>query len=186
MKDWATASVPIAGQGFFSKRDYNLYQSILQSIGVSSWNARTEAEKVVLDIQGERNKENLAPVTEERMVLRSKLRKNFSKDQQIGPIIKAAQEGKITVQDVKTIIKGSMEGTVLRGVTSFPIPDALKVWAKATDEEKQAIQMEIIKKWFRWTATADERAAYEEPMKKVISWRPPKKGKKFSIMDLIP
>ena len=54
IKDWATSAVPIAGQGFFKKEDYDLYQSVLQSIGVTSWNAETEAQKVMKEIKAQK------------------------------------------------------------------------------------------------------------------------------------
>jgi len=50
LKDLATTAVPIAGQGFFHREDYSLWQSIMQSMGVSSWNAETEAQKMMKEI----------------------------------------------------------------------------------------------------------------------------------------
>jgi hypothetical protein len=53
LQDWATGAVPIAGQGYFTKDDYNLYQSVLQSIGISSWDAELDAEKMIKELKQE-------------------------------------------------------------------------------------------------------------------------------------
>jgi hypothetical protein len=183
IKDWATAAVPIAGQGFFNKQDYGLYQSVLQSIGVSSWNARTEAEKLVIDIESEKSKEVLPAATQKRMQVRGQLGDAFQKTGDFEPVRKAVEQGQITPNDVKSILQRSVKGDVLRGVTGFSVPDALRVWDKANDKEKASIQMEVIKKWFGWTATSDEREPYADEIQKVIEWKPsrPIKQRRFSI-----
>jgi hypothetical protein len=117
------------------------------------------------------------------MQTRGKLGEAFEKTGDFEPIRKAVEEGKITPGDIKSILQRSIKGDVLRGVTGFSVPDALRVWDEANDDEKAAIQMEIIKKWFSWPATAEERQENAAQMEKVLSWKRPSqsKTKRFTV-----
>ena len=60
ISDYVTGFAPIPIQGLFNARDYTLYQSMLQSIGVTSWNAPSDAEIAIMDLhkeQAEQRKE---------------------------------------------------------------------------------------------------------------------------------
>ena len=70
VKDYVMSFVPIPGQGLFTKEDQTVYDSILQSMGISNWNYRTEAERVMREIQGEKDKSQAIPETRERMKLK--------------------------------------------------------------------------------------------------------------------
>ena len=174
IKDWVTSAVPIAGQGFFTKRDYPLYQSILQSLGVSSWSAKTEAEKVAMQIAGEKSKAEYPQVTRERMQERSHLKKDFEKNGDFSPIRQAWKDGKISVKDVQWITNRFLKGDLESMVDGFTVPEALKVWDEATQEEKASLRPMIIMKWYRWnqTATPAELQAYQDEMNKVSAWKP--------------
>lgn len=182
LKDWATSAVPIAGQGFFSKQDFNLYQSMLQSLGVSSFNARTEAEKVVMDISHENNLETRPAATQKRMAIKNSLGDAFLKTGDYSPVEKALEEGKITPKDAAAIQQWSVKGDILSGVRSFSLPDTLKVWDKANDEEKGQLQESILKKWVSWNATPAERDEFSGQIDKVLAWEP---KKRFSIRGLV-
>ena len=174
MKDWATSAVPIAGQGFFKKEDYPLYESILASIGVSTWNYRSDAEKIARDIASEKNKAEMEGVSKERIATRSRLQGEYEKTGDFEPIRKAFTDGKIAFKDIQWITNRNLEGDLQGMVKQFSLPDSLKVWDKATEEEKNQIQPTLVAKWIRFesTATPNELAAYEEKMQDVIRWTP--------------
>jgi hypothetical protein len=50
MGDFAKGFVPLPAQGFFQKEDYDLYQSIMQTIGITSWNAPSDAEIAIMEL----------------------------------------------------------------------------------------------------------------------------------------
>lgn len=180
LKDWATAAVPIAGQGFFAKKDYDLYQSIMGSFGISSFNARTEAEKTIMDISHENNLETRPAATQKRMAIKGSLGDKFLKTGDFGPVEAAVEKGQITPKDAQAIMGWSMKGDSLSGVRSFSVPDTLKVWDKANDKEKAQLQETIIKKWMNWNATQDERDEFSDQINSVMAWQPPV-DRKYSI-----
>jgi hypothetical protein len=192
LKDWATSAVPIAGQGYFTKQDYPLYQSILQSLGITTWSARTEAEKTAREITAEKSKVEEPPVTKKRMEARSQLKKDFEETGDFNPIRQAWHEGKITVKDAQWITNRTLKGDLESMVDSFTVPESLKVWKDATQEERVDLQPVIVMKWYRWqeNATPAELQAYQSDMNEVAAWkptRPLKQGKRrfsqgFSIV----
>lgn len=176
LMDWATASVPMAGQGFFTREDYTLYQAMMQSYGVGSWDSRTAAEQLTREILSEKSKTEAEPETKERIQLRLKLFKDYRDTGDFIPISKALAEGKIIPRDITNILNRFIKSDIERGVQEFSVAETLKVWDKANEEEKTSLQLILAKKWFTWQATVDERSPFEDQMTKVLYWKPSDKG----------
>lgn len=172
LKDWAVGSLPIAGQGHFTKRDYSLWQSILQSMGISSWQYRTDAERLAREINMQKSSTGDIPVeTEDRRGKRSQLTSDFKKTKDFTKIRESISQGEITAADAQKIIKNALTGDLERGIASFTVPEALRIWKVAENEEKATIQPILIKKWFNWDATAEERDAFAGQMEDVLKWQ---------------
>jgi len=177
IKDYVTGFVPIPGQGLFTKQDRTIFDSILQSMGVSSFKHRSDAEQTVLDIQKEKARTGELPTeTQDRIDLRNKLSKDYEKTKDLTPIKEAVKEGNITITDFQTILGKSLKTPVELGITHFSVPEGIRVWNKSTDEEKTLIQQPLVKKWMGWKATIEERKPYQQKMQEIIGWRNPKQG----------
>jgi len=178
LKRW----LPIPVQGIFTKRDFNIWQSMLQACGISSWAFRTEAQEMMREKQMAKS-EGMAPgETRERRSLRVDLTNDFAKTKNPAKIRQALADKKITVKDAQKIRTTALEGDLKSGIKGLTLPESLDIWSVSNDDEKAQIQKFVVTKWINWDATPDEREAFADKMQDVLQWRQKANTKKrFSI-----
>jgi hypothetical protein len=188
-KDVAEHWVPIPGQGFFTKKDFDTYQSMLQALGVGSWQYRTEAEAMARTIaQRKALRGEETPEARERRELRAKLADEFKQHKDISKLYQAVRDRQITQKDFRAVLQRAMETPeeqMGREVKGFNVPEALKVWDEAKDAEKQMLKPIILDKYDNWDATPKQKAAVRDQMARVMLWQPKEtrpKGR-FSILE---
>ena len=71
--------------------------------------------------------------------------------------MEALSKGKITPKDITNIMQRGIKSDIERGMGTFTFPEGMKVWKKATDEEKADMQPILMKKWYSWNATDEEK-----------------------------
>lgn len=183
--DMATDTIkrwlPIPGQGLFTKKDFTIWQSMLQSLGISSWQYRTDAETLMRQKQMAKAGGESPGETVERRKSRSQLTEDFAKSRNPVEIRKALIERKITAKDAEKIFTTAIEGDLRSGIKGLTLPESLEIWDAANEKEKGIIRESIVSKWLRWDATPDERSAFEKKMEEIRVWKPGTK-KRFSIL----
>jgi hypothetical protein len=172
IKDFVRGSIPIAGQGFFARRDYKWYQAILQSAGISSWDYRTEAQQMMRRMQMQKAQVPAAEETKERRQLRLNLTDQLARTHDPTQMRRALEERRITPKDVLKIFDTAFEGDINIGIRGLTVPESLKIWNVANEEERSIMQARIIEKWGGWDATDAEREAFRSAFENVYYWRP--------------
>jgi hypothetical protein len=191
-KDYLKGFSPIIGQGFFQKKDFTIWQSIMQTLGISSWNYSSDAEHKEREIQQMKSpKVPIPEETKERREKKSELTTNLVKELKAGksreeamkPINDAVKAGEITRKDAESIKKTAKEGRLAEGLTDMTFPEAYEVWKKADDDEKSQIARELKQKFltFYVNSTPAEREAFTKQGNEIMNYKPKGKPKRFSV-----
>jgi hypothetical protein len=111
--------------------------------------AKSKAEKLLDEYTSRKSDRPIGKIAVERQELRAKLRRELVVHGNAAPLHKARAEGRITSEDVRTIIKSRKDDPLVYGIKhqSVNINDALRVYAKATPEEKKRIYPALSNKY---------------------------------------
>jgi len=159
VEDFFTQQAPIPLQGLFSGKERTLWQSLLQSIGISSWTPRTPAEREALELSSQ----NLpkGPITsgeKQRIKAKSQIREMLRKGE-IAEAKKLAQKHDI---DLGTLIRleYSAKHPLLSSFKNLTASQAARVWEKANAEERKEIRNSFYTK-----ILSDKKMSKEEKLK---------------------
>jgi hypothetical protein len=152
LKRW----LPIPVQGVFTKRDFNVWQSMLQACGISSWAFRTDAQQLMREKQMEKSEGQVPGETKQRRSLRIQLTENYAKTRDPKEIREALAEKKITYEDAKRIWETAIEGDLKTGIKGMTAFESIEILNVANDKEKKVLIPRIAEKILNWNATPNE------------------------------
>jgi hypothetical protein len=139
VEDYFTGSFPIPLQGLFGGRERTVWQSLLSSMGASSWKSRSAAEKLA----GELSYSNMPKgvVTDEhkeRMSVKSKIKQKLQDGDRAGAKELANKNG-IDISGFMRI-EQSVKHPLSESFRNLSPAQAVRVWEKATTEERKEIR----------------------------------------------
>jgi hypothetical protein len=149
LRDWILGHVPIPLQSLTDERDRKLWESMLQSLGVGTFQYRTEAERMagqyVADIMPSRG---LRGEEKERSLLRRRLMDRIRRgDKDARKEARAALRDKaINQNDYNLILRESRRPRIYTLVNRLPLEQALDVYEEATEKERKIIRPIILRK----------------------------------------
>lgn len=170
LKDYMVSAVPIPAQGIFTKDDYALWQTILQSAGIPSWEYRTDAEKEILNIYKTKGRDIVEGATKERRDIRNELEDDYRENADIKPILEARDAKKITNDDVTRIVSRATQPEISLSVSALTPPEVVRVWKKANDKERVFIYPIMVKKYYDWDAIEAEKEPIKNDIEEVQKW----------------
>lgn len=140
-KDFFVSHVPIPIQGHFNKSEQNLMVTALQSIGVSSWQHRSDAEKAMMDWHIQWARLNITdPKKKEAMRYERDAMQAFDNGdkKRAKDILDVAVAEKVFSKDkAKAITKKASVPKLKRSFkTITDIDEQMRIFGMATDEEK--------------------------------------------------
>lgn len=137
--DFFTQQAPIPMQGLVSGKERTLYQSVLSSIGVSSWKSRSSAEKLAGEFSSSNMPKGvLTDEQKEKMKVKSKIKQKFQEGDREGAKELAKQNG----VDVSNLMRlqESAKHPLASSFKNLSPAQAARVWDKATPEERKDIR----------------------------------------------
>ncbi|MBU1067311.1 hypothetical protein KKE60_05960 [Patescibacteria group bacterium] len=159
VKDFVTSHIPIPIQAPFQERDRKLWESAMSSIGFSTYDYRSIAERTARKLMMDRGP---FQHTEHSMKVRSLLTKLDKEDLTHKDIEQAVYDKEITMADYKKILKEHAKPNIIRAIQYLPLDDIQDVWHQMTDEErketKRLIRKKLINKWAKMLP--DEREKF--------------------------
>lgn len=152
-QDFFVSHVPIPIQGKFNKSEQSLMVTALQSIGVSSWQHRTDAEKAMMDWHMQWARLNVTdPKKKEAMKYERQALEHFDK----------GEDDKANKLLDKAVAKGVMPESKAEAVgKKADIPKLIRSYKSITDIDEQ---VKIFK-----MANEDEKALFEPILQKRLS-----------------
>jgi hypothetical protein len=170
VKDFVQTHIPIPLQGlsekFFSQRDRKIWESALNSLGVSTYDYHSTAEgtarKIVLDKGPFTYTEHSKKVND---LLRGIDRETITKSD----IEKQLSSGEISRSDYRKILKEHSKTNIQRSIEHLDVEDIQKVWNDMTESEKREakpiVRKKVIHHYMR--APANERKSLQPFMREV-------------------
>lgn len=140
-RDWFMGHAPIPTQGLVRDLDANLFDSILQSAGISANVARTRAEDKILEIN--RNKLPSVELSDESKAkanLMRSLKKDYSENRAVyhRRMREARRTGVLTVKDVARIEKAS--ASIAYQARALSVAELVEVMKVAEPEEQRQLR----------------------------------------------
>ena len=143
--DFIKAHIPIPIQGTIKSSDKKIWQSMLNSTGVTSYEAKTAFDRAVQEEKGKKFVATPLKSERDRMKLVAEYGRDYKeaiKDQK--PLNEIAirlkqdlKEGKIYEEDLEKIHSMATVHRTLHNLKSLSVEDVIPIWDKATAEEKQ-------------------------------------------------
>ena len=166
MKDLFANVVPIPAQGLINQIDGNAkpgdsaLDSVRSAAGVTTKNNPTPAESLAWKLASERS--STGPVPSEQLErhhaitgLQDRLRGG---DQTALTELKAGvANGSLAPSDVKTVMNGAQKTRLQAVLTSLPMSDALDVYDRATNAERDQIGPTLLKKMAQFQRTERQK-----------------------------
>lgn len=148
VKDFITTHAPIPLQSQVDKAfgigvDRKLWESAMNSIGMTSWEYKSAAEQKARKLI-----QNRGPFvySERSRKVNNMLRKIDREELTMDDIQKALSDGEITKFDYKKILKEHKKPMIRRAIQHLGAEDLIDIWDSMTDEEKRLTKRDIRKK----------------------------------------
>ena len=175
LKDWILGHVPIPLQSIVDERDRKVWEGLLQSLGIGTFQYRTAAERLAGQYVGD-----LMPsrgtTAEQRK--KSRFRRQLSDRIQAGDkaarkeALAALRDKTINQNDYSIILRDSRRPRIYNLVNRLPLEQAMDVWEKASKEERKAIYTLMLRKRsLLMNETPERRAILEARLNKLLRGR---------------
>jgi hypothetical protein len=141
VKDFFQTHVPIPIQGLLKDSEKTIWDSMLQSIGVSSWKEKSKAEKLVSDITFEKiNRGIKTPQEKETNKLRQRTYREYEADKKVPEFLKKAiQDKKVGIEEAIGWLESATKPHLERGFKGLTLEEAQQVWKVASPKERQIL-----------------------------------------------
>ncbi|MEW6187860.1 MAG: hypothetical protein AB1585_19195, partial [Thermodesulfobacteriota bacterium] len=148
VKEFFTTHVPIPLQGLVKGSGANIVDSVLASMGFTSWKNRSKAERLISDINFEKiSKGDRDPRLKEIGLIRSRFFREYEKTRKVPEETKkAVRQGKVGTAQVVEWMKAAERPALIRGFEHLSVEEAARVWEVAKPEEKKVLAPIYIKK----------------------------------------
>jgi preprotein translocase subunit Sss1 len=150
IKDYFTGAVPIPAQGLFNKKEHTLMDTILGSLGVSSWKSKSKAERLMADLQHSETHMDLSPKDRAKAARRYQLMDLWDdgkKDRFKAELNTALADKILTHEDAVKMKKELKLAPFPRGFKRVPLGVGIHVYNVATPEEKKVLRPLLKKKF---------------------------------------
>ncbi|KKK54510.1 hypothetical protein LCGC14_3083960, partial [marine sediment metagenome] len=172
---WILGHVPIPLQSIVDERDRKVWEGLLQSLGIGTFQYRTAAERLAGQYVGD-----LMPsrgtTAEQRK--KSRFRRQLITRIQAGDkaarkeALAALRDKTINQNDYSIILRDSRRPRIYNLVNRLPLEQAMDVWEKASKEERKAIYTLMLRKRsLLMNETPERRAILEARLNKLLRGR---------------
>lgn len=142
---------PIPLQGLFNKEQDNLWHSILdsvlQSVGISSFKYQTDAEHLAHNIYFDKlPKGALTDAQEKEILTKHHLEEEYKKEDDKSILINAVNSKEITARQMNQIIKEKNMSGLEKSIQDFSVDDIKRIYQVANKDEKKMLDPYLQKK----------------------------------------
>jgi hypothetical protein len=170
VQDYFTGHIPIPLQGLVTKREQTLWDSVLSSMGVSSFTHRTSAEQEARNLVRAKYV-GLQATSQDKLDAKYRIIKMIHEGDQADAealMEKSVNKGLFSKADKHHIRQAGREGPLLTDIRRLSIAETVQVWKKASKAERELIEPILRKKRVNFKGSPNERAEMNQLLDKVL------------------